>query len=335
MKGGTVATTSSRALLAASAQLGLDASALLAAAGLTRSQVDDPEGRLPGEAVARLWQEAIRASGDPALAVRAALAVPFGAYRVIDFLAASASTVGEGIARTARYFPLINSVIEMVILEAPDEVVVELRNPRDPTGLPRPYAEFALAVTVLHCRRASGSEWPVARVELPWDPPPSVEPYERVFGATLRFRQPRIAFVLTRETWALRSEGASSGLLRTLEQHADRLLASLRSEEDVGAAVARAIMEELQGGEPSLPRVAKRLGMSVRTLQRRLRLAHTSFNDVLDRTRKHFATLYVQERGLQLTEIAFLLGFSEQSAFTRAFTRWFNESPTQYRSRTA
>ena len=75
--------------------------------------------------------------------------------------------------------------------------------------------------------------------------------------------------------------------------------------------------------------------MSPRTLQRKLRLEQSSFADVLDRTRKHFASCYLQERGLQLTEIAYLLGFSEQSAFTRAFQRWYGVSPTQYRAKSA
>src|SRR5574339_413198 len=109
MRGATVATTSSRALLAALDRLGFGKDELLAAAGLTAAQVADPDGRLPGESVAALWQTALRRSGDPGLGLRVALSVPFGAYRVIDFLGASAATVGEGLLRVARYFPIINS----------------------------------------------------------------------------------------------------------------------------------------------------------------------------------------------------------------------------------
>jgi AraC-like DNA-binding protein len=317
--------------MAACAKAGLDCAQLLAEAGLTAQQVDDPEGRLPGEAVSQLWRLALVRSGDPLMSLRAAESVPFGAYRVIDFLAASAATVGDGIARVARYFPLINSVVELRIHEAPREVAVELVNPTDPGGIPRPYAEYALAVTVLHCRRANGFDWPLQRVELAYPSVADTGAYERTLGCAVVFGEARTAFVLARETWSLPSQGASSELLRTLEDHADRLVSTLRSTE-IEAVVARCVMEEMRGGDPSLPHVSKRLGMSPRTLQRKLQLENLSFNDVLDRTRKHFASRYVQERGLQLTEIAYLLGFSEQSAFTRAFQRWYGVSPTQYRA---
>src|SRR5690348_355717 len=104
----------------------MDVAGLLADAGLTEAEVEQPEGRLRGEAVSTLWRLALARSPDPLLALRAAVAVPFGAYRVIDFLAASSPTVGASIARVARYFPLINSALELRITEHRDEVRVEL-----------------------------------------------------------------------------------------------------------------------------------------------------------------------------------------------------------------
>jgi AraC-like DNA-binding protein len=330
MKGATVATTSSRALLAACRELGLDVDAVLAAAGVTAAQVNDPDGRLPGEAVAVLWQTALAQSKDPAIGLRAANAVPFGAYRVIDFLAASAPTVGEGLSRVARYFPLINSGVELRIHDDGAEVGVELASTRDPAGLPRPYAEYALAVTFLHCRHAHGFDWPLARVTFAFPAPPSSELHARTFDCPVAFGRPRNEMVIARTTWELPSRNASTDLLRTLEDHADRLLAGLRAAE-VSSGVTRILMEELRGGEPTLERVARRMGMSARTLQRRLQLERSSFAEVLDRTRRHFADCYVRERTLSLTEVAYLLGFSEQSAFTRAFQRWYGVSPSRYR----
>ncbi len=335
VKGATLATTSSRALLSACRAAGIDVAEVLAAANLTAAQVDDPDGRLPGEAVTTLWRAALARSPDPALSLDAAVAVPFGAYRVIDFLAASAATVGEGLRRVARYFPLINSVVELHIHEDKHEIRVEILNPTDPAGLPQPYAEYALAVTVLHCRRAFGVDWPLVAVDFTYSAPGSIAVHERVFGCPVRFGKPRTELVIARSVWDQPNRVASSDLLRTLEEHADRLLATLRSAEVVESGVARLLMEELRGGDPSLPNIAKRMGLSPRTLQRRLRLERSSFADVLDSTRKHFASCYMQERNLQLTEIAYLLGFSEQSAFTRAFHRWYGVSPTEFRSKSA
>lgn len=335
MEGATVATTSSRALLAACARLELDVAALLAEAGLTAAQVDDPDGRLPGPAVAALWRGALQRSGDPELGLRVALAVPFGAYRVIDFLAASAATVGEGLVRVARYFPLVNSALSWEVVEEPGAMRMALTHPSIAGGLPRPYAEYAVAVTILHCRRASGFDWPLREVGFAFEAPPSSAAHERAFGCAVRFGQPRSEFALARATWDQPAQAPSSSLLRTLEEHADQMIASLRRDRVLSAQVARLIAEELQGGDPSLARVARRMAMSARTLQRRLELEQTTFADVLDQTRRHFAQAYLKEPNLALTEIAYLLGFSEQSAFTRAFQRWYGTAPSQYRNRPA
>lgn len=331
MPEGTVATTSSRALLVAGRELGLDAETLLGAAGLTAAQVDDPDGRLPVGAVSALWSAALQQSGDPGLGLRIALAVPFGAYRVIDFLAASAPTVGEGLTKVARYFPLINSVLAWEIDGDSHEKRLALTHPTLPSKLPRPYAEYALAVTILHCRRASGFDWPLVEVSFAFDAPPSSDAHTRAFGCPARFGRPRNEFVIARSTWDMPSQAPSSELLRTLEDHATRMLASLDAKHVVSTQVARMIIEELEGGDPSLPKIARRMALSPRTLQRRLELEGSSFGDVLDRTRREFAAAYMKQRDLALTEIAYLLGFSEQSAFTRAFQRWYGVAPSQYR----
>lgn len=325
-----MATTSSRALLAACARIGLDPAPLLAAARLTTAEVEDPDGRLPGESVAALWQAALERSGDPGLGLRVALAVPFGAYRVIDFLAASAPTVGEGLLRVARYFKLINSALSWEVADAPAALRMTLAHGGP---LPRPYAEYAVAVTILHCRHASGTNWPLVDVTFEFAPPASSAEHVRAFGCPVRFEEPRTGFALPRAAWDTPSRAASSDLLRTLEEHADRMIAGLGAASEVAARVARLVAAELQGGDASLGRVARGMAMSPRTLQRRLDEEGTTFAEVLDRTRRHVAEAYVKEAGLALTEVAYLLGFSEPSAFSRAFQRWYGVPPSQYRSR--
>jgi AraC-like DNA-binding protein len=330
----TVATTSSRALLAACEEIGLSRAGLLASAGLTAEQVNDPDGRLPVAAVATLWRSALEQSGDPGLGLRVAVAVPFGAYRVIDFLAASAPTVGEGLVRVARFFPLVNSSLAWEITDEGSRMRLTLRHAGMAGELPRPYAEFAVTVTVLQCRRASGFAWPVADVTFAFDAPgPPDRRYRDALGCDAEFGSTRNSFSVSKATWESPSRAPSTQLLQTLEGHATHLMASLQTDHVVSREVARHIVLELDGGTPSLAHVARRMAQSVRTLQRRLDQEGTSFAEILDRTRQHFARTYMNERGLALTEIAFLLGFSEQSAFTRAFQRWFGIAPSEYRSR--
>lgn len=327
MRSLTVGTTASRALLLGCEELGLDRQALLDAAGLTMAAVEDPDGRLTVEQVARLWKAALDTSDDPSLGLRMALAVPFGAYRVIDFLAASAPTVGEGIMRMARYFPLVNAALAWDISHDGPLVRVTLEQPGAPEGLPR-----SLIVTVLHLRHAAGVRWPLVDVTCTFPAPPDTRGYEAALGCPVRFGQPRNAFVMTRATWELPSGAASCELHKTLEGHAARMLASLDATRVTSTRVAELIVEELEGGDPSLARIARRMALSPRTLQRRLADEQTTFADVLDETRRHVAQAYVKDRGLALTEVAYLLGFSEQSAFSRAFQRWWGMPPSQFRS---
>lgn len=327
----TVATTSSRALLAACQQLGLASDDLLSTAGLTAAQVEDPDGRLPVEAVSALWHAALVQSRDPGLGLRIAMAVPFGAYRVIDFLAASAPTVGDGLTRVARYFPIINSALSWEIVDEAGSKRLSIVHPGIPGELPRPYAEYALAVTILHCRHASGFDWPLEEVCFAFAAPPSAEAHARAFGCPVRFGQPRNAFVIAQATWDLPSLTPSSDLLRTLEAHASTLLSSLDVVRETTGQVARAIVDELEGGDPSLVTVARKMALSPRTLQRRLAIEGTSFAEVLDTTRRHVAEAYIKDRALALSEVSYLLGFSEPSAFTRAFQRWFGVAPRQFR----
>ena len=91
------------------------------------------------------------------------------------------------------------------------------------------------------------------------------------------------------------------------------------------------IVQSLHQGEPTLPIVAGHLALSSRTLQRRLQERGLVFQEILENTRRELAIRYLQDKNLSLTDIALLLGYSEQSAFNRAFKRWYNETPKSYR----
>src|SRR3954452_6258318 len=150
--GGLVLTVSSRALLDSCARLGLDTEEILASAGLDRSTVEDPDGHLSAAQLTELWRRAYQASGDPDLALHAAETLRFGAYRVIDYLAASAATVGLALTQVSAYFPIINSAVRLPIASHPGGLTVGIVCPADPAALTRPYVEYAFAAVFLRVR---------------------------------------------------------------------------------------------------------------------------------------------------------------------------------------
>jgi AraC-like DNA-binding protein len=327
-----VLTVSSRALLDACVRLGIDVDAMLTAVQVDRSTIYNPDARIPGEKVVALWRQAYERSGDPQLSLHAAEALPFGAYKVVDFLAGSATTIGEGFARVARYFPLINSVVGFDIALDDDPVSFRCTS-RAQTEIPLAYAEYALAAVVTRCRHASGMAFPLERVDFAYPRPADISEHERIFGCPIRFTADHTRFFIARSVWDTPVPRGDDGLSAVLEAHARMLLESLPKEAGVLGQVREAIHRELRGGDPSLDHVAKKLGMSNRTLQRRLKDEGFTYAEVLDEVRTSVAQLYLNQEGISIFEAGHLLGFAEQSSFSRAFKRWTGTTPGEYRQR--
>jgi AraC-like DNA-binding protein len=116
-----------------------------------------------------------------------------------------------------------------------------------------------------------------------------------------------------------------------LKQYLERVLNEMPPEDDLLTSVRRAIGELMRDGDPKLTRVAKKIAISPRTLQRRLKEYGVDFKKLMDDTRRRFALNYLRARKNTLTEVAYLLGYSELSAFNRAFKRWTGSTPLAYR----
>jgi AraC-like DNA-binding protein len=328
---GTVLTVSSRALVEACQRLGLDTELLLRTAGIDRQTLEDPDARLPGSAVSALWAKAYELSGDPVLSLHAAEACPVGAYKVIDYMGACARTPGEAFRYSARYFKLINTAVTLRIDESGDPVTFDIVGESGAASVSRPYAEYCLAVFVLHVRGATGVPFPLRGVTFTHRLPPDIREHERIFGCPVRFEAEHNRLLLDRTVWEAPARGAQPGVLGVLSEHADLLLSKLPRGPDLVERTRRAIGGRLRGGDPSLEGVARELAMSARSLQRHLRDLGYTFNALADEVREATARLYLGQPDIALAEIGYLLGFADQSTFNRAFKRWTGATPKQAR----
>jgi AraC-like DNA-binding protein len=327
---GMVLAVSSRALLGSCKRLGIDTDAIVAAAGLDRAIIDDADGYITTDQARELWRQAYQASGDPDLALHAAESLRFGAYKVIDFLSGSAATVGLAFTQLSAYFPIINSAVRLPIEERADHVDFGVACD-DPAVLSRPYVEYIFAAAFLRIREATTVRFPLERVDFAFPAPPSVAEHERIFACPVRFGAERSLLRFTRATWDTPSGRADADLFGVLAEHARIVEQKVPSEPGPVREVRQAIIEQLKGGAPSLERTAKQMAMSPRTLQRRLRDHGISYADLLDTTRAGAAKTYLSDRQISVAEVAYLLGFSEQSSFTHAFKRWTGKAPGEYR----
>ncbi|MBW2459895.1 MAG: AraC family transcriptional regulator [Deltaproteobacteria bacterium] len=334
-RSGTVLSVSSRALVDACERLGVDTDAMLAATGVSRDTLNDPDARLQATTASALWSEAYRLSGDPVLSLHAAEACPLGAYKVIDYMASNARTVGEAFLYSTRYFKLVNTAISLPIDHSGDPITFDIIDDSAPQGVSRPYAEYCFAAFFLHVGAATGVTFPLQGLEFAHPSPPDASEHRRLFGCPIEFGCKHTRMLIGRDAWEMDAATGQPGVLAVLAEHADLLLAKLPTGPDLVERTRRAISERLRGGDPSLEQVARELAMSERSLQRHLKELGYSYNALVDEVRQGTATLYLTQPDIAIAEVAYLLGFSDQSTFNRAFKRWLGITPNQYRTQAA
>lgn len=324
----------SRALVGACRRLGIDAGALLERAGVSAATLDDPDGRIGAEAADALWRAADAAAGDPALALHAAEQTPYGAFRVLDYLAASGATLGDGLRRVAAYFPLVDARGKLAVEDRGGDRVAVTFTSAEGALLPPPAQEYTLAILVSRFRHILSPDWRPAEVHLAFPRPGDVREHARVLGVEPRFAAGTAALVLSRADWDRPMPSSDPGLFAALDDHARRLL-ERSATAPLADRIRAAIAGDLPGREPSLAAVARRVALSPRSVQRRLAEGGTSFARTVDAVREERAKAFLRSGDVSLAEVSWLLGFSEQSAFTRAFRRWTGASPTEWRRKGA
>jgi AraC-like DNA-binding protein len=315
-----------RALLDSGARAGVDVAAVTASLGVHKGTLDDPHGWVSADQMSRAWQTVPDASGDPAFGLRAGAETPPGVYGPLDLATMSSPTVADALERMVRYYRLVGAMSALSLSRAADgagTLRVRLLAPTQ-TDL-RHYFEhiFALVVTRIRLVTVSAREdWSVSfRHAAPSDR----TTHTRILGARVRFSQPEDALVIGGETMRLELRTASPALSAMLEAEEARV--TTRADAPIDARVRSALVTTLRDGDASLAGVARRLSMSPRTVQRALGGAGTTFAAVLDGVRRDAAERHLAEGKLSVGEIAFSLGFSQASAFHRAFKRWTGRTP--------
>lgn len=325
-----IAATSTLAMVRTAEARGVATADLLLAAGLSLARLEDPDARIPAPTVLAIWSALRERTGDPALQLAAPLALPYGAYRVIDYLVAASTTVGEGIERFVRFFGLIADALVLSIDQAGEEYGLRLAR-ADGGAVPPVYVDYVFAALVGRIRMRARPELRVARVQLRQPEPDRRAPYVQLFGERVEFGAPADRLCFERDEWHAHVDGCDAALARVLEEHARIMAARLPAAgTDFRARVQQRIAEApAQAG--SAADVARALHVSVRTLHRKLHACGATFREVADEVRSELARGYLADRRVSIAEVAFLLGFSDQSSFNRAFRRWTGQAPGRWR----
>lgn len=326
----TIAATSTVAMVRTASARGVDVADLLRSAGLTLEALEDPDARLEAPTVLALWNALRERTGDPALQLAAPSTLPWGAYRIIDYLVAASTTVGDGVRRFAQYFGLIADSLVLELGEGPDQHSVTLSTV-DGGPVPPVYVDYVFAALVSRIRMRICPTIRLRSVEMRRPAPAVIAPYHEVFRTTVRFGAGVDRLTFGTADWSEPTQNGDAALAELLEAHA-RVLAQRTPRAAIGFTddVRRAIVATLTKGGTA-QQVARALNVSVRSLQRKLVEHDTTFRELSEAVRGELASGYLTNPRVSISEVAVLLGFSEQSAFNRAFRRWTGETPGRWR----
>lgn len=322
-------------ILIATENMGLSSADLLAAIGLSPIAIAHPDDRITHRQWAALWQAIAQQTNDPSAGAQLAALTQFESFSVTGYAMSHSATLEAALTRLTRYSRLLYEGMEfsLVIEGAIAQLTYQTVSPA--LVLPAISVGWTLANIMLWAERNLGAAWPLIKINLQQPAPADQTAYTRIFNAPLHFNTETNALLFDASWLNAPLLRPDSGLCEVLDRYADSLLASLpRSDEFMQRLhhlLAELLTEALPKREPTLEVLSQRLGYSPRTLQRKLQMAGTSFQTVLDTLRQQLAYQYLQNPQITNSEIAWLLGFSEDSAFNRAFRRWQGMSPGSYR----
>lgn len=252
---------------------------------------------------------------------------------VLGYLVLASKTLAEALQAYQRYERLFYgaNLAEVVV----DGDQVELRWPPQEQLPPSLHDTVAIAALVSFMKQQVATPPPPTLIAftLPAPAPAEQARFESFFGCPVRFGSPLTRVRIPLSYLAMPMLHSDPGLRQLLDQQAQALVAAMPDADAFDRSLQQVLLRLLPEGGAAVARVAEALHVSVRTLQRRLDARGVTWQQVLDRSREELARQYLADRALTLSDIALLLGFSEQSAFTRAFRRWTGETPVQVRKR--
>ncbi len=291
--------------------------------------MSDMHSRISQTTTDKLWRNIAEQVNDPCFAVRLSKLWHPSYMHVLGYAWLTSSTLRSALNRLARYGHIVNQSTKLTFEENDGQLHVVWANPARQQE-DYWHADAALTLLVTMCRANYGADLEPILITLKHDKPISAADFFEYFRCPVEFGAKRDSVVLLAETVDKRLSGSNPFLSQINDQLMVEYLAKL-DEDDIVHRVKAAIIELLPDGRISDVKVATKLYMGNRTLQRRLEDKGTTFQTILTDVRKEMAVKYIQDSQLTLTELSFQLGFSEMSSFSRAFKGWTGLSPKEFR----
>ncbi|MGM0767834.1 MAG: AraC family transcriptional regulator [Pseudomonadota bacterium] len=300
--------------------------------GTTLEALKDPDLRIPAADHYRLWEYAERVTGDPAIGLHAGQVVDPERMGLVGHVFFNCDTLGEAVTQYVRLHRLINESVTLSFEQTGDLAILTWQ-PDSPDHYCRQDMDRTLAAALSRTRHFIHPGITAQWAELAHPEPPYAGEYASLLGGPVEFNSSttRLAFGSRHLSHPIphRNPYVYSAVLKQV----NGVLARLQTRRTFGRKIRRLISRQMSTERIDADTLARQCHMSRQTLYRRLKKEGVSFHELVEQVRKDKALRYVAADHYALGEIAFLLGFSELSAFSRAFKRWTGMAPAQYRAR--
>ncbi|MCH9685983.1 MAG: AraC family transcriptional regulator [Deltaproteobacteria bacterium] len=320
-------------VLQTAAALELDRAQLLAAIGLDEAHVTDRDGYVPLSKLVRLGEQIADACPGVNVGLAALDYVRPSTLGVLGYVVSHGAHLADSLKAFARYQNLVSPAVRwQVRLGAVAQIRIDAAPPLQRLAFP---LETQVGLWIAVGRSLTGRAWAPRRVQLCHQPRGPAEEFAERFGCAVEFGAPVNQLDLPAEVVALPIVGARPELQPSLARLAETLLEGNATPDDHTGRVRALLLEELPRGLTSKDAAARRLGISARTLARRLHEEGASFRELLEDVRQTLARAWLIDPDVAIHEVAYLLGYSEPSTFHRSFRRWTGQTPTAWRRQSA
>ena len=310
---------------------GVEVDLLLRKAGLTHEDIDNPRGRLPVKSQIRFVELAATALDDEYLGFHLAHKFDLRIGGLFYYALASSDTLGEALQRGARYSAIVNEGITLRLREAKD-IRINFEYAGVSRHSDRHQIEFAMAVLTRICRKLTNRHLQASRVNFTHRRRNDTAKLKTFFGSDVAFGAVADEVIFPTSIKQLAVVGADPYLNDVLIKYCEQAIAARSTKpSSFGLNVENLIATHLPHGKARVGEIARKLGVSQRTLARRLSAEGLTFASVLQRLKSELAERHLADESLSISEIAWLLGYQDVSAFTHAFKRWTGRAPREIR----
>lgn len=315
---------------------GKPVASLLAVLGVDEIGLADPDKRVPDDVSEPLMAEAERLCSDPNVGLHIGLGMQASNLGVLGLLLLTCKSGREAFDLAMRYQRLVGNGGFIRLEESADELVlIYAEHPQRPKPYPRHTVECCLIGWCQIALALGGVQSSLNKVTFSFEAPDDTSEQEKAFGCELEYgaKQNSIRMPLIHVDSGFLSSDES--LKTVLEAQAKQRLSALaHTQKDSDPIVEQSkqfVADSIAYGVPSIDDLAEKFSVSIRTLQRQLDAGGKTYKQLVDEVRTDLAAQFMQDKELSLLDVALMLGFSEQSSFQRAFKRWFDKTPGQYR----